>query len=101
MIKLYHVKDLKYNTDGFQRCPLEMSESESIEGYFLTDTELKRVAQEAWEAAMPRLSKDYTEKVADGTMTPELAREALKAIYFPFKDFDHYWAEQQAREGEV
>lgn len=46
----------------------------------LTDSELEQFARRCFEAAMPRLSKDYTEKVADGTMTPELAREAFKEL---------------------
>jgi hypothetical protein len=52
-------------------------------GYFLTDSDLKRVAQEAFEAARA----SYKEL--------DIGYEEITYI-----TFDDYWTEQQARKGE-
>lgn len=49
-------------------------------GYFLTESELKRVAQEAWDSGVDAY-RQYSE-------------------YGVRLTFDEYWAEQQARKGE-
>ena len=55
-------------------------------GYFLTDSELKRVAQEAFNAAMTIRTYSY----------PGIRTESMWA-----NAFADYWAEQQAKRGEV
>ena len=55
----------------------------SEEGYFLTEADLKRVAQEAFEAARA----SYKEL--------DIGYEEITYI-----TFEHYWAEQRARKGE-
>ena len=60
-----------------------LTNHQRYEGYFLTDSDLKRVAQEAFEAARA----SYKEL--------DIGYEEITYI-----TFDDYWAEQPARKGE-
>jgi len=69
MIRLFHCKDLKYETENFQYTPVVMTQSESIPGYFLTDSELQQrdreMMRKGWDARDERDSTGFWHEYKD------------------------------------